>query len=153
MFYSDGLNFTCQMCSYCCANEPGYVFLSEKDIDNLATFLAVDRDIFIKNYTRYVDYGRYYLISLKERTNYDCEFLTKNGCSVYSARPVQCRTYPFWENILSSRSNWDNESIYCKGINKGHKVSKLDIEKALKANSDNAPLIILKNKMGNSLKK
>lgn len=146
MFYDDGLNFTCQMCGYCCANEPGYVFLSENDISRLAQSLALDRSSFIKTYTRYVDYGRYYLISLKEKDNYDCEFLTKNGCALYSSRPTQCLTYPFWSHILSSLDSWNKEQVYCKGINKGKKVSKKEIEGYLKQNLDNPPIMIFKNK-------
>jgi Fe-S-cluster containining protein len=67
-------------------------------------------------------------LSLKERGNYDCIFW-KNGCSVYEARPLQCRTFPFWPSILSSVGSW--EAISCSGMGKGALHSMKEIELAL----------------------
>lgn len=145
MFYSDGLDFKCRMCSYCCSSEPGYVFLSENDIERMCKFLSLDRETFLKTYTRLVDYGTHYLVSLTERKNYDCEFLSPEGCTVYDARPEQCRTYPFWKSVLESRETWENEAQYCKGINGGRKVSKKEIEEFLKRGENNPPYIIFKH--------
>ncbi len=144
MFYKDGLEFSCQRCLYCCSTEPGYVFLSDLDIQRLSKCLEVDRDTFLTIYTRLVDFGTHYSVSLKEKRNYDCVFLTKEGCSVYSSRPEQCRTYPFWRNILESRDKWDEEAHYCKGINKGRKIQKKEIEDYLKRGDENPPFIIEK---------
>lgn len=129
---------------YCCSTEPGYVFLSENDIERLMHYFSLDRETFINTYTRLVDYSSYYLVSLKEKKNYDCEFLTQSGCSVYEARPEQCRTYPFWANIMESRETWDNEKNYCRGIGKGRKIPSKEIEKYLKNNEDNPSFIIFK---------
>ena len=40
-----------------------------------------------------------------------CVFLGDDGklCGIYEARPVQCRTYPFWPNILQSMESWNEE--------------------------------------------
>lgn len=40
-----------------------------------------------------------------------CVFLEPDGkqCSIYEARPVQCRTYPFWPTIMESMQSWDSE--------------------------------------------
>ena len=35
VFYSDGLRFECTRCSRCCRHTPGYVFLSENDVERL----------------------------------------------------------------------------------------------------------------------
>lgn len=146
MFYDDGLNFSCRRCMYCCSAEPGYVFLSEDDITRLSAFFSLDRDTFIKQYCRMVDYGTHFLVSLRERKNYDCEFLTPQGCSVYEARPLQCRTYPFWGNILESREKWDEEASYCPGINKGERVRGKEIEKILRKSEENPCAVIFKTK-------
>ncbi len=144
MFYRDGLNFECQRCMYCCSSEPGYVFLSKHDLERLSSYLALDIDSFIDIYCRLVDYGTHYLVSLTEKKNYDCEFLSSSGCTVYWARPGQCRTYPFWKSVMENRKTWDMESSFCPGINKGRKISKEEIDECLKRNLDNPPYIIMK---------
>ncbi len=144
MFYDEGLNFECQMCSYCCSVEPGYVFLSENDIERLSSFFSLDRETFMKQYCRLVDYGTHYLVSLTERKNYDCEFLSEKGCTVYDARPEQCRTYPFWRSIMESREKWDEEAQYCRGINRGRKISAEEIKERLRKGDENPPSFILK---------
>lgn len=145
MFYKDGLTFSCQRCLYCCSTEPGYVFLSKDDIENGASFLGLSPAEFVNIYCRYIDYGTYQMISLKEKSNYDCIFLSKSGCIIYSSRPVQCRTYPFWKNIIESQKSWNEESHSCPGIGKGNRIPCNEIEKAMKENEDNPPVIILKN--------
>ena len=81
-------------------------------------------------------------MSLKERRTpqgqYDCIFLqevklgggnVKKVCSVYSVRPLQCRTWPFWDGNLASRSNWDAAGKRCHGINHGsRKFTRKQIE-------------------------
>ncbi len=47
----------------------------------------------------------------------ECIFLENKKCSIYSVRPTQCRTYPFWPSIMSE-SEWNLESKLCEGINK-----------------------------------
>ncbi len=42
--------------------------------------------------------------------------LSGGGCAVYSARPTQCRAYPFWPRILISESKWAKEASVCEGI-------------------------------------
>ena len=66
MFYDNGLRFQCQMCRYCCSSEPGYVYLSDKEIEEEADYLGLSREEFIRKYCRYVDCGEYSLISLQE---------------------------------------------------------------------------------------
>lgn len=144
MFYDDGLRFQCQMCRYCCSSEPGFVYLSDKEIEAEAAYLGLNRDEFMKIYCRLVDFGEYYLVSLREKSNYDCIFLTENGCSVYPVRPHQCSQYPFWKNIMESREAWENEKQYCPGIGKGDLIPKKEIEKRMK--DGDMPLMILKRK-------
>lgn len=80
-------------------------------------------------------------VSLVERENYDCVFLTQQGCMVYEARPVQCATYPFWASILVDRGSWERESENCPGIGKGPTHGKEKIDMALAARKGVEPLV------------
>lgn len=142
-FYEKGLRFECQGCRYCCSVEPGYVFLSEEDIKRLADGLKMDKDSFIKIYCRLVDMGSFKMISLQEKDNYDCIFLTKTGCSVYKYRPLQCQTYPFWAHVVEDQNSWEQEAKSCPGIGKGKLYSKKEIEVKLASRVGNEPAIVM----------
>lgn len=58
-------------------------------------------------------------VSLRERSNGDCFLLSEGRCRVYEVRPRQCRTYPFWKEILSSPQTWESAAQECPGINTG----------------------------------
>ncbi|GHV14147.1 zinc/iron-chelating domain-containing protein [Spirochaetia bacterium] len=127
-FYADGLRFSCARCSACCRYEKGYVFLSEKDIGLLAAEQKMGRDGLIKTYCRWVAFeGGVEYLSLKEKSNYDCIFW-RDGCGVYAARPLQCRTYPFWDSIMVSTEAWETAKSGCLGIGKGelHSMAKIN---------------------------
>jgi Fe-S-cluster containining protein len=79
---------------------------------------ALDTDEFIALYCRWVPAGIIECLSLKELANYDCVFW-KNGCSVYNVRPLQCRSFPFWESILDSPSTWKAVAKTCPGMGAG----------------------------------
>ena len=144
MFYDNGLRFECQRCLYCCSAEPGYVYLSKHDLERLARKFSLDEDEFISRYCRLVDFGTYFLVSLQERPDYDCIFLTPSGCMVYDARPLQCRTYPFWPSVIESRESWEREGRSCPGIGKGKALPREEIER--RASLRTEPYMILKGK-------
>src|SRR5687768_2223484 len=43
--------------------------------------------------------------------------LRRKVCSVYPVRPLQCRTWPFWPENLSSEKAWDHAAKRCHGMN------------------------------------
>jgi hypothetical protein len=88
--------------------------VTRAEVEALARFLELSSDDFRLRYVRQV--GRRY--SLVEKSNGDCVFYDK-GCTVYPARPVQCRTFPFWSENLESRSAWAEASTECPGVGKG----------------------------------
>ena len=140
VFYKDGLCFECQQCSHCCRHEPGYVYLSERDLNKLLAFFKTDKESFIEKYCRYVPYyDGSEVICLKEKPGYDCIFWD-NGCKAYEARPLQCSTYPFWSFILKSKKDWDSEAASCPGINKGKKHMYNEIELSKYIYEGNIPL-------------
>jgi hypothetical protein len=98
------------------------------------------RDFLVK-FTRTVDLGTGLAISLLETPGFDCIFW-KEGCSVYSARPLQCSSYPFWERIVESRQSWMEEAADCPGMETGPRISSMEINDIL-ARRRNEPLLML----------
>ena len=67
----------------------------------LAAQVGLDVDDFESKYVRRVGIRK----SLIEYANGDCVFFdgqTRN-CTVYEARPRQCRTWPFWDSNIDAR--------------------------------------------------
>lgn len=145
LFYKNGLHFECQRCSFCCGHSPGFVYLSKRDLLALCDFFKLTIKDFVTKYCRWADY--YYgeqVLSLLEKKNYDC-ILWENGCSAYSARPVQCSTYPFWAWMLKDKEMWDECAQDCPGMKKGNAGegkywSYEEIEKNRQQYVENKPL-------------
>lgn len=132
-FYSEGLKFTCTRCSDCCRHETGYVFLSKSDLSRLALEFSLTPDQFISQYCRWTpSISDSEKLSLAEKPNLDCIFWD-SGCSVYKSRPLQCRTYPFWPNIVNNKRAWERMSVHCPGINNGELHGSQEIEKILQS--------------------
>jgi len=128
-FWHNGLKFECQRCDYCCTFSGGMVTAAEIEFQKIAEFLNLDFEQFLEIYTTEIDGYR----SLKSTSQGPCIFYD-NGCSIYPVRPTQCRTYPFWRDILKSNTRWDNEAQNCRGINCGKNWEKNTIQSLLKLN-------------------
>lgn len=114
VWYEDGLKFKCTGCGKCCTGAPGYVWLTDDDIEKFADHFKISQKEFLQKYTRYVK-GHYSLNEIPK--HYDCVFFKDTKCTVYNARPKQCRTFPFWDENLKSKEAWDSVAIDCEGIN------------------------------------
>jgi Fe-S-cluster containining protein len=133
-WYRDGLSFSCTQCGNCCTGAPGYVWISKVEIERLAEHLNITTDQVIEKYCRKIGNR----VSLQERRtaqgNYDCIFLheqpetKKRTCTVYPVRPLQCRTWPFWDGNLASHENWQRAARRCPGMDKGRQYSLKQIE-------------------------
>jgi uncharacterized protein len=119
ILYSNGLRFECNRCSHCCRHDPGFVFLSEEDINRIPGYLRIGRAEFLARYCRTVDIGSVRRITIDERPNYDCVFWSEKGCEIYEVRPLQCRSYPFWASVVESVESWQKEAENCPGMNAG----------------------------------
>lgn len=122
-WYSDGLKFTCTGCGDCCTGAPGFVWVNQEEIEGLAKLTGAQVDEFEKQYVRKVGIRK----SLKEFPNGDCVFFDneKRSCNVYSARPRQCKTWPFWDSNLRTPESWKETCEHCPGSGKG-KLYQLD---------------------------
>lgn len=124
IFWDNGIGFLCTRCSACCCYDPGYVFLYEKDIPIMLQKLNITYYDFVERYCRWILFSDgYEYLTLKEKTNYDCIFW-ENGCSIYQARPLQCKAFPFWPTALRSVDAWNATISGCKAIIYNPKIDK-----------------------------
>jgi len=137
LFYEDGLKFECQGSGNCCTShgEFGFVFLTLEDRRRFAKHLKLTTSAFTKQYCDIKD-GVWHL--KEDPKNPDCMFLKNKRCSLYEARPTQCRTWPFWPEVMTAKS-WQKEvAAFCPGVGKGRTWSKLEIETTMKEDAENA---------------
>jgi len=106
----------CEACGgHCCTGETGYIWTKYEEIDAIASFLTLSIEEFAIRYLRKVKH-RYSLIEKQlSSDNFACIFFdeSKKRCSIYPVRPLQCRTFPFWEQF---KNNEDEVRKECPGI-------------------------------------
>lgn len=133
-WYSEGLHFSCTGCGGCCTGAPGYTWVSPEEIASIAAYLKMSTAEFSRRYLRRVG-DRYSLTEL--RPHYDCVFLEGKRCKIYSVRPTQCRTFPFWPESLSSPESWKETARRCEGIQpEACLVPRAEIEQQLRAQEE-----------------
>jgi hypothetical protein len=126
-WYKDGLKFECTQCGNCCTGAPGFVWVNDAEIAALAAEIGMENvDKFEQKYVRKVGSRR----SLKEFSNGDCVFFDGEArkCTVYGARPRQCRTWPFWNSNIETPEDWEATCESCPGSGKGKLYSIEHIE-------------------------
>jgi Fe-S-cluster containining protein len=128
-WYQGGLRFECTACGNCCTGEPGYVWVTREEIGRIARFLDRPDEWLGPEHLRRVGFK----YSLTEKTNGDCIFLRPTGdgkriCSIYPVRPLQCRTWPFWNINLKSPGAWSAAGEMCPGMNNGPEHNFVRIE-------------------------
>jgi Fe-S-cluster containining protein len=117
LWYHAGLPFQCSGCGNCCTGAPGYVWVGQPEIDTLSAAVGMRVEEFESRYVRRVRARR----SLVELANGDCVFFDNAArrCSVYEARPHQCRTWPFWESNVRTPGAWRDVCKACPGSGVG----------------------------------
>jgi uncharacterized protein len=126
-WYQDGLRFECTQCGNCCTGAPGYVWVNGQEIEQLAVLVGeADAEAFEQKYVRKIGIRR----SLREFPNGDCVFFDTETrrCSVYEARPRQCRTWPFWDSNVRTEAAWEHTCKICPGSGQGKLYSIETIE-------------------------
>ena len=114
--FSYGFNpSACDNCEgRCCTGDSGYIYVSKAEVIKIAELLNMDVKEFVQKYL----FKKMYKYSIKEKQNgdsYECIFYdaTKNGCTIYEARPLQCKTFPFWDYY---KKRVDDLKLECPGI-------------------------------------
>jgi Fe-S-cluster containining protein len=129
-WYRDGLQFECTQCGDCCSGSPGYVWVTNDEIAAIASLLGQEVEAFEDQYVRRVGARK----SLKEFPNGDCFLLDSvtRKCTVYGARPRQCKTWPFWESNLKTPADWAHTCQVCPGSGRGRLYQIGEIEEQRK---------------------
>jgi hypothetical protein len=125
------------MCGDCCRGlNEGEVYLYKDDILRLAKFLNMDDEEGLKNFAKkYVkvinesffwkepgtNRGKTYRFKtlgfIFTGNDDHCHFLDgKNSCTVHKSRPFQCRCFPFWKMMVTSRKNVIEYTKKCRGL-------------------------------------
>jgi Fe-S-cluster containining protein len=102
--------------------------VSPAQIERLERFVELSPGAFKKRYLTQ-DEDKDPVLRLKP--NGDCIFW-KDGCSVYPARPRQCRTFPFWPETLESPEAWKELRTFCHGVDEGRLYALSEIKSTLK---------------------
>lgn len=128
-WWQEGIQFQCQGSGRCCVSrgEYGYVYLTLEDRKRFAKYFGLTTTEFSRKYCKKAE-GYW---TLRDFSN-SCVFLENQNCSVYEARPTQCRTWPFWPENMSAKG-WKKEvTSYCPGVGKGKLWKPEEIEGVLK---------------------
>ncbi len=116
-WWAKGIRFECQGSGRCCVsrNGYGYVYLTKEDRIRMAEALNLSTTQFTKQYCQKED-GIYHLVDGKKG---ECFFLDGKKCGIYEGRPTQCRTWPFWPEVMDAKV-WNEEvASFCPGVGKG----------------------------------
>ena len=116
----EGFDFTfdpkaCASCQgRCCTGESGYIYVSKAEIHKIAELLEIEVKEFVETYL----FKKMYKYSIKEKKvgeSFECIFYDagSNGCTIYDARPSQCKTFPFWDYY---KTRVDELKLECPGI-------------------------------------
>lgn len=128
-WYADGLAFECQGCGDCCRGPGGYVWVTEEEARAMADAVGMAFGEFAAKMLRTTLSG----FALVDDGHGDCPFLgDDNRCRIYHQRPMQCKTWPWWEENLVSPRRWADIASRCPGMNRGpvHSQIVIDCEKA-----------------------
>ncbi len=105
----------CKSCpGYCCNGESGNIWINRKDVEAISVYLGIQFKEFIENYLSKNSY-RYTIKEIKVNNNYACIFYDEkqSRCSIYPVRPLQCRTFPFWDHF---KKHWNELKEECPGV-------------------------------------
>ena len=121
------LRFECQPDCFKCCTKPGVVYFDKASIENASKILRISSELFRKEFLQWDD-GHW----VHEVANGDpCAFLVPEGCSIHNGKPIQCRSYPFWKENMTSKSMWSLVGAFCPGIGFGSHVAITTIRKFL----------------------
>jgi Fe-S-cluster containining protein len=127
------LRFECTRCGACCTGPAGCtVMLADGEAERIRRHLDLSTAWFRRRYLEHMETG-----DALRLDNGRCPFLgTHGGCRIYAVRPRQCRSYPFWPELVATQTAWRREARRCEGIGRGAVVPVAHIERMLRLDQE-----------------
>ena len=119
------MRFECQPGCTACCEQKGFVFLTEDDILRIADFVQMTAHSFERRYI----YRTKHLRRFRVPQETQCPFLKDGGCSIHPVKPVQCRVFPYWPELVDEAKEWHKTGSWCPGIGKGELIQIEDAQK------------------------
>lgn len=134
-WYNKGLRFECTRCGACCQThgEYSHLYMEEVEIEAMARHLGLTPADFRARYCTEEDGW-----TVLQPGHQVCPFLGEgNRCQVYPVRPMQCRTWPFWEDNLKTPAAWkDGVESICPGAGEGPLYPAEEVERIARQNEE-----------------
>lgn len=106
--------FECKMCGECCRGFGG-TYVSDRDIENICTYIKADPETFIQTYC--APSGSRYVLTCGEDGS--CIFFDKDKqCTIHPVKPYMCKAWPFIAPVIKHPENWDAMTGSCPGMKK-----------------------------------
>jgi len=107
--------------------------VARPEIELIAKHLSLTPKELCRRYMRRVGLR---MSIVEDNVTKDCIFLQMvdgvKRCQIYTVRPGQCRTWPFWPENLLGPEEWNQAALRCPGINRGRFYSYEEIERIRK---------------------
>ena len=141
------VGFECKNCGMCCSGYKGIqVNLTIGDIYRICELLLISVDEFFGKYAGlkpFKDPRHPKTFDMDIGLNMPCKFRKDNKCSIYPARPLNCRIFPYWLLVRAPENK-------LKELLKGkceYKLDKKSLKKYAKYQEILGELIIKESKM------
>jgi Fe-S-cluster containining protein len=129
--YPTAVHFQCTKCGICCGDtkeKTRHILLLKTEAEQIATATSQP----ISQFTAKIKKKAPYSYEMKKTKDGKCIFLENNRCTIYAARPLICRFYPFELKIAHGGKHTFLYTLECPGINKGPMLSKNYFRKLLR---------------------
>jgi Fe-S-cluster containining protein len=116
-FDQEPLRFGCTGCGACCTRH-GAVYFTDLDIERVAAWYEVPIDQIRHGLLDETEDGDFVVLVDEDQL---CPFYDpdQSSCIIHEVKPTQCRTYPFWPELVYDRDAWREEAQLCPGIDQG----------------------------------
>ena len=103
----------------CCTGESGFIWINEAEISALASLLKISKNELKERYLYRLD-GRYSIAEKPYNDGAACVFFDEinKNCSIYAARPQQCKSFPFWDRYKGLDADLNELCAECNGVKK-----------------------------------